>query len=41
MCNQLNSEMIFNGSVADPRQADLQRAETPMVTRTFDRDNCI
>lgn len=40
MCNQLNSQMIFNGSTSVTRQANIQNAETPGVVRTYDKDNC-
>ena len=41
VCNQLNSQIIFNGSTSDTRQANIQAAEAPMVARTFENDNCI
>lgn len=39
-CNQLNSQMIFSGSTADTRQANLDAASAPMVARTFDKEDC-
>ena len=39
-CNQLNSQMIFSGSTADTRQANLDAASEPMVARTFDKEDC-
>lgn len=40
VCNQLNSQIIFNGSTPNTRQQELQAAEAPMVQRTYDNDNC-
>lgn len=40
VCNELNSQMIFAGSTANSRNADIQRAEAPMVARTYKRDDC-
>ncbi|HTM64272.1 MAG TPA: hypothetical protein VL360_07200 [Gammaproteobacteria bacterium] len=39
-CNQLNSQIVFSGSTADTRKANLQAADEPMVVRTFDKDGC-
>jgi hypothetical protein len=40
ICNELNSEMIFNGNTSDTRAAEIQGAEQPLVQRTFRNDNC-
>lgn len=40
ICNELNSKIIFTGSTANKRQADIQNAEEPLVQRTYDRDKC-
>lgn len=40
VCNQLNSQIIFNGSTPNTRQQELQAAEAPMVQRNYDTSNC-
>lgn len=36
ICNQLNSQIIFTGGTGDTRTAEIQRAEEPMVQRSYD-----
>ncbi len=40
VCNQLKSNLIFNGSTNITREADIQNAESPLTQRTYDADNC-
>lgn len=40
-CNQLNSQMVFEGSTASTYQENKQIAEGPMVARTFENHDCI
>lgn len=37
VCNQLNSKMVFSGGTSNTRQAELQRAEEPLVQRSYDK----
>lgn len=36
VCNQLRSDLVFGGSTANGRQADIQNAETPLTAKTYD-----
>lgn len=36
-CNQLRSNLIFNGNTANSRQADIQNAETPLTAKMYDQ----
>lgn len=37
-CNELKSEMIFNGATSNTRNAEIQRSEAPLEKRTYDID---
>lgn len=40
VCNTMNSMLIFNGATRNTRQADIQRAEKPLLERSFNADKC-
>ena len=40
VCNQLNSQMIFSGGTSNTRDAEIQRAQQPLMQKTYDADNC-
>lgn len=41
VCNELNSQLIFGGNTANSRQADIQKAEMPMVEKNYHKDGCV
>jgi hypothetical protein len=36
MCNELNSRMIFSGSTANVRKAEMQETDEPLVSHSYD-----
>jgi hypothetical protein len=36
VCNQLRSNLVFGGSTANGRQADIQTAEQPLTAKNYD-----
>ena len=39
VCNELNSQLIFNGSTSDLRKANIESAQAPLMQRQNDK-NC-
>lgn len=39
-CNQLKSDLVFNGATSDTRRAEIENAQTPLETRNYDEANC-
>lgn len=37
MCNELNSQIIFNGATANQRRADIERSQAPLMKRSYDK----
>jgi hypothetical protein len=40
ICNELNSEMIFNANTSDTRIAEIQSAEQPLMQRAYRKNHC-
>lgn len=40
LCNQLNSQMIFSGGTSNTRNAEIERAQQPLIQKTYDANNC-
>jgi len=38
ICNQMNSKMIFSGGTSNTRNADIERAEQPLLQQSYDSD---
>jgi hypothetical protein len=36
-CNQLNSNLIFNGNTSNIREAEIQDAQDPLIQHNYDR----
>ena len=36
-CNQLNSDIIFNGNTSNTRLSEIQSAEAPLEQRNYDK----
>lgn len=36
-CNQLNSDIIFNGNTSNTRISEIQSAEAPLEQRSYDK----
>lgn len=39
VCNELNSQIIFSGATNDPRTADIQTAQEPLLQKSY-RKKC-
>ena len=39
-CNELNSQIVFNGSTGNTRQANIEKAEAPLINHNYDKDDC-
>ncbi|HLB41540.1 MAG TPA: hypothetical protein VJN02_01580 [Gammaproteobacteria bacterium] len=37
VCNELNSQLIFNGATANIRNAEIQNAAQPLLQRSYDK----
>lgn len=37
VCNELNSQMIFNGQTSNIRQSEIENAEKPLAQRNYDK----
>ena len=37
VCNELNSQIIFNGNTSNTRQSEIENAETPLAQRAYDK----
>lgn len=38
VCNTLNSAMIFSGGTSNTRNADIERAQKPLMQQSYDAD---
>lgn len=39
MCNELSSQVVFNGSTSNTRDAEIEQAGTPLAERAYEK-NC-
>jgi hypothetical protein len=39
-CNTLRSDLVFNGSTSNVREAEIQSSQQPLEQHTYDKDNC-
>jgi hypothetical protein len=39
-CNTLRSDLIFNGSTSNVREAEIENSQQPLEQRNYDRDDC-
>ncbi|HEX4044442.1 MAG TPA: hypothetical protein VHZ76_02090 [Gammaproteobacteria bacterium] len=40
VCNQLNTDIIFNGATSDTRTAEIQNAQQTRLMRAYENNNC-
>lgn len=40
VCNKLRSDLVFNGTTSNTRQANIQNSETPLAQKTYDKNDC-
>lgn len=40
ICNELNKKMIFTGSTANPRNAEIQTSEYELIQREYENNHC-
>jgi len=40
VCNELKSQLIFNGATANTRQAEIENAEQPLTQSNYNSANC-
>ena len=40
VCNELNSQIIFNGGTSNTRTAEIEQSETPLAQRNYHDHQC-
>lgn len=40
ICNEINSQLIFNGNTSDVREAEIQSSEQQLLWRSYEKNKC-